>query len=132
MSKVMVSQHFSLDELASRDDGSFRLEPGFIDALEILRNSYNHPMIVTSGCRTIEYNAKIGGHPRSLHMIKNPYWHTDTCAVDIKRPEGYLLHKLIHDATILCWSIGIANTFVHLDRRTQFLNLQPVIYTYKK
>lgn len=107
------------------------LADGFLNALELLRIGYDRPMIITSGCRSPEHNAAIGGHPRSLHLTENPHHNLQgACAVDIKRPVGSDLHRLLHAATSLGWSIGIAKTFVHLDKRSRYTPLPPVIYTY--
>lgn len=126
----MISKHFSRAELACRGTGELKLAEGFIEALEALRETYGYPMVVTSCCRTVEHNQKVGGHPASLHLIGNPKWGVDTCAIDIARPSGDRLHRLISFALRQGWSVGLAKTFVHLDRRSFYLQLPPVFYTY--
>lgn len=124
------SEHFSVSELQCPATKKIALQNGFIEELELLRSKYSKPMAVTSCCRSEEHNKKIGGHSRSLHIMGNPYHDTDTCAVDIRRPHGTDLHRLLSIALECGWSVGLARSFVHLDRRTQFINLRPVIYTY--
>lgn len=125
-----ISPHFTRAELACKGTGRIAFAPGFIPALEYLREAYDSPMIVTSGCRAASYNKQIGGHSRSLHMIANPHWGCDTCAIDIARPSGPDLHRLVHLATTMGWAIGIDDTFVHLDLRKKIIGLEPVIFTY--
>ncbi len=124
---------FAHKELACPETGEVILAPGFADALRDLRKKYGHPMIVMSCCRTASYNEEIGGHPRSLHVYDQPHHPTGgTAAIDVQRPEGPRLHRLIELATAHGWAIGIASKFVHLDRRVDIEAdpMTPVIYTY--
>ena len=87
-------------------------------------------MVVTSGCRSAIYNAQIKGHPNSLHVYDKPsHGAMGTSAIDIKRPGGGDLSHLCHMALLWGWSIGIAKTFIHLDRRRD-LGLEVRIFTY--
>ena len=124
------SQHFTVQELECPSTKVIKLEPGFISDLEELRMLFDEPMIVTSCCRSLVHNQKIGGHPRSLHMFNNTFYGTDTCAIDIKRPNSLQLHVLISCAVALEWSVGIADTFIHLDMRSKYTSLLPSVYTY--
>jgi hypothetical protein len=129
------SEHFTREELTCPTSGKLILAPGFIDALESLRVSYGHPMAVTSGCRSSEHNdwLKSRGYkasPNSFHLIGNEKYGTDTCAVDVRRPGGDDLWRLVKVAQAEGWSVGIAKTFIHLDMRAKFTDLPPVIYSY--
>lgn len=120
---------FSVKELACKGTGDVILHPGFLADLITLRESYGMPMFVTSGCRSIQHNKAVGGAANSLHLTENERFGCNTLAVDIKRPPGQHLHQLIQKATDLGWTVGIAKTFIHLDRRI-VLDFAPVIYTY--
>lgn len=129
---------FTADELSSPDTGEIDLEPTFYDRLKVLRGAYNRPMYVTSCCRTIAHNISIGGHPRSLHLISNHSWrgydgkNLKTCAMDIRMPPGGDLHRLMYQALVLGFSIGLNRhrNFVHLDSRTAVLNKDPKVFIY--
>ena len=130
------SEHFTREELACPTSGKLILAPGFIDALESLRVNHGHPMAVTSGCRSGEHNdwLKSRGYkasPNSFHLIGNEKYGTDTCAVDIKRPAGDDLARLVQMALAEGWSVGIAKTFIHLDRRAAHTDLPKVVYDYR-
>lgn len=125
-----VTDHFTVEELQCPDSGIIQLCYGFDDELEALRTAYGEPMFINSACRDPEYNRRIGGHYRSLHMFENEYHGTDTCAVDIIRPAGPELARLVKHALNLNWSVGIANTFIHLDQRTKYAGLKQRIYSY--
>jgi len=123
---------FTPEELYCKGSGDGVLAKGFSSHLKNLRLSYGRPMFVTSCCRSAKYNKDIGGHPRSLHVYDDPAHPTGgTCAIDIKRPaDGVLLHRLISLATGQGWSVGIADSFIHLDRRKDYTDFENVIYFY--
>ncbi len=129
------SDHFTVAELACPTSGQITLADGFIDDLEALRRAYGRPMAVTSACRSGEHNEWLqargyAASPNSLHLIGNAKYGTDTCAVDIKRPAGGDLAQLIEIALSTGWSVGLAKTFVHLDRRERYTSLDRTFYTY--
>lgn len=110
---------FTERELQCKGSGGMRFAPGFLDHLKELRIRFNRPMNPTSVCRSKLHNAAVGGHPRSLHVYDYPHWPTQgCCAIDIFVGSNIdYKNELIDLAWSLRWSVGIANTFVHLDRR---------------
>ena len=88
--------HFSHSELACPTTDQVRFASGFGEALERLRVELDAPMHLTSACRSPLHNAKINGHPRSLHLTENDHWGTGgTCAVDVAATDGQYRAKLI-------------------------------------
>lgn len=129
------SPHFSFEELACPTAKIIVVAHGFIEKLEYLRCQYGRPMAVQSGCRSDERNnwLLLRGYPaspNSLHLINNRKYGTQTCAIDIERPAGPKLHRLISIAAPLGWSVGIAKGFIHLDLRAHYSTLPPTIYDY--
>jgi hypothetical protein len=121
---------FRHEELACRATGVVRLAPGFGEALASLRMIFGRPMIVTSCCRSEAHNRAVGGHPRSLHVYDHPYWPTGgTCAIDIKATDPTYRTLLARLAMDQGWSVGVASTFLHLDRR-DFVGLPQNIFDY--
>lgn len=114
--------HFSVAELACRCGGRFCNgeywhDAGFLDALEALRAEAGRPLIITSGHRCAQWNAAVGGAPRSQHK---------QLAVDIAL-RGHDRHALRAEAERLGFTgVGLARTFLHLDRRAR-----PVRWVYK-
>lgn len=123
-------RYFTDEELACPTTGLLITEDGFLEELDELRHEYGSPMVVTSCCRSLEHNTKVGGHPTSFHLIGNSKYGTNTCAIDIKRPEGPRLFRLLKLASKRDWTIGIADTFVHLDLRSRYTDRLPTVYTY--
>ncbi len=104
-------------ECPATHDG--QLATGFMEMLQELRETYGHPLVVTSCNRSELHNIKINGHPHSLHVYDKPYHDIDGCAaIDVKWP--YMAShrtRLIITALDLGWSVGPARRFIHLDRR---------------
>ena len=122
--------HFCHSELACPMTGQVRPAAGFAEALEKLRNKLNALIYLTSACRSPMRNAKVDGHPRSLHLIVNGHWAPGgTCAVDVVANDGEFKAKLITLALDQEWSVGVASNFVHLDLRTRYCGLPQVVYT---
>ena len=122
-------EFFTRTELACSSTGVVKFEHGFLEDLVELRKSYAMPMMVTSGCRSQSHNIDVGGHPRSLHMFANPHYGIDAIAIDIDR-KNVNMHRLISAALAMGWSVGIAKTFIHLDRRSGYTSLDPNVFTY--
>lgn len=59
--------HFSAAEMASRRDGSLRIDPDFLDWLEVVRAEFGRPMPVSSGYRTAEQQQQLSGRPEGAH-----------------------------------------------------------------
>ena len=103
--------HFSRSELACPMTDQVRLAAGFGEALERLRVELNELMHLTSACRSPLHNAKINGHPQSLHLVVNSLWGTGgTCAVDVAATDGQYRAKLITLALDQEWSVASPQT----------------------
>ena len=83
--------------------------------LQVLRDHIQKPIIVISGYRTLEYNTKIDGAKRSLHLVAK--------AGDIVVPGLTSLEikntilQLIKEGKMKEGGVGIYSTFVHYDVR---------------
>lgn len=105
--------HFSAQELACRCGGrgcnhAYWHDAEFLDALEALRAQVGRPLKINSGHRCAIWNSVVGGAPASRHR---------RIAVDIAL-KGHDRRALVEAAERLGFTgIGIAKTFLHLDRR---------------
>lgn len=70
------------------------LSPDLVHKLDKAREYCNFPIIITSGYRSQEENAKIGSQPTSAH--------TKGLAADLRRPNGP------DEAMQLAWALGLA------------------------
>ena len=132
--KDHLTKHFTVEEIACICCGLVKTAPGFMSHLEILRVSSGLPMTPTSGCRCPEHNKDEGGRYGSFHLTDNPKYDVEgSCAVDINwstwKDEDKI--HLIQTAKSLGWSIGKANSFCHLDLRTQYTDKLRVDFLYE-
>lgn len=112
--------YFPEHELACQGTGVIKLDLRFAVALPVLRHEWGRPLTPSSVCRTPEHNTNERGHKHSLHLTENPKWPTDgTMAADIIWSEWDKGMKLAFArlAWRLGWSVGLHNTFCHIDRR---------------
>ncbi|KJS41175.1 MAG: hypothetical protein VR70_05345 [Rhodospirillaceae bacterium BRH_c57] len=114
--------NFSPGELWCKGTGKMQFHPGFLDALQALRAEYGQGMTITSACRSADYNSKVGGARRSLHIcdVAQHSGQAGTLAVDVAVGGAAHAHGLVSLALSLGWSVGVPNLsrgFVHLDRR---------------
>ena len=66
---LLGAEHFTGKEFRCKDGTEeFLYCPNLIEVLEIIRKSLKAPVIINSGYRTPEWNAKIGGAKCSYHM----------------------------------------------------------------
>lgn len=120
--------YFSAQELRCKSSGKLILAKGFADQLLALRLAFNRPMVVTSACRSKEHNARVGGAKNSFHICDTG---RGCCAVDIATTDPLYRTALVQLALNSGWSVGISRTFVHLDRRIDYVpNCSPVIFVY--
>jgi len=107
--------NFAIEELACKCagrfcDGEYWHAPDFLDPLQKLRDQIGQALIVVSAHRCPQWNACVGGAPRSQHK---------RLAVDISL-SGHDRETLRAQATRLGFNgLGLARTFLHLDRRTR-------------
>jgi len=121
---------FAHAELADPETGEAVFAAGFLDQLERLRLRFGRPMQVTSACRSAERNARIGGHPRSLHVYDRPHHDVGGCAaIDIAAGDGAYKRELAYLALDMGWSVGVSRSFLHLDRR-DLAALRPAMFAY--
>ena len=117
---MKLEKNFSLHEFKCKD--GTEVPEDLIDNvkllaenLQVLRDYIQKPIIVISGYRTLEYNTKIGGAKRSLHLVAK--------AGDIVIPGITPLEikdtilQLIKEGKMKEGGIGIYSTFVHYDVR---------------
>lgn len=64
--------HFKPEEIACKD-GSIMVNPDALDALERLRDFIGKPFVIHSAYRSPAYNAKVGGAPRSMHLLARAF-----------------------------------------------------------
>lgn len=108
-----IAKYFKVKEFACKDGSQVVfIDDHLLTILDILRNKLGKPIIITSGYRTPEWNAKCKGAKYSYHMRG--------MAADI-RVDGMsakeLANKLNEIVPDEC-GIIVYNSWVHFDVRT--------------
>lgn len=127
-----MTNYFKPSELACKCCGQMKLAVGFLDRLNALREAVGHALTPTSVCRCDGNNRAAGGKDGSMHRIAQPW---GCCAADILTVgwSGAKKHAFVATAMRLGWSVGIASTFIHVDRRSDYPAsgfAEPVLFTY--
>lgn len=63
-----VTAHFSKYEFRCRDGSEHEIDCGLLAMLEAIRCHFNSPVTITSGYRSPNYNAAVGGASNSQHL----------------------------------------------------------------
>ena len=117
---MKLSTNFSLHEFESADGTApngdvLKNLTELAKNLEVLRKHIGQPIRVTSGFRSKEHNAKIGGAPASTHILG--------MAADIQvakmKPEeiAKAIELLIANGKMKEGGLGIYRTWIHYDIR---------------
>ena len=106
-----VGPHFKVKEFACKDESPIVfIDDYMVTILELLRKKLGKPIIITSGYRTPQHNAKVGGAKYSYHMRG--------MAVDI-RVNGISAKEVAKALDNIVENCGIIvyNSWVHFDVR---------------
>lgn len=104
--------NFTPQEIACKGDGLIRVDIPSMDALQRLRTLIGKPLIINSGYRSAAYNKKVGGAPKSQHLLGKAF--DIRITKDVSRET---IHKFAHGAGFN--GIGDYDTFVHVDTGPQ-------------
>ena len=108
-----ITPHFKVREFACSDGSDVVfVAPSLVDILEAIRVHFGRPVKVTSGYRTVSYNASIKNSSKKSQ-------HCNGLAADIQ-VEGHTPVEVYNYACSLLGDhggVGIYNTFVHVDVR---------------
>lgn len=124
---------FAPRELACQCCNTILLDARFAAALPALRLAWGKPLSPTSVCRCPPRNRRAGGHPNSMHLTENMEHGTHgTAAADIHWWRWPAKTKLdfARLARKLGWSVGLHDSFCHVDRRTECAGLPQTIFVY--
>ena len=108
-----ITPHFKVREFACSDGSDVVfVATSLVDILEAIRVHFGRPVTVTSGYRTVSYNASIKNSSKKSQ-------HCNGLAADIQ-VEGHTPVEVYNYACSLLGDhggVGIYNTFVHVDVR---------------
>lgn len=107
-----VSPHFQRHEFACRCGCGFdTVDAQTLEALESIRQHFNQPVTITSGCRCAAHNARVGGARNSQHT------HGRAADIRVRNITPSAVAQWI-EANISHVSVGRYGTFTHIDTRS--------------
>ena len=111
-----ITEHFKLKEFACKNSEAVIVSEKLCYVLEAIRAYFGKPVVVTSGYRTPEYNAIVGGAAKSRHMLG--------IAADIQISGVKPADVAAYARTLMptYGGIGIYSTFTHIDIRSDIAN----------
>lgn len=109
---MKISQHFDDSEFACKCGcGQCKIEPELLFVLERVRVKFGKPVTVTSANRCESHNKRVGGSPRSKHLLGVA---ADIRVKSIPANEVYnYLDRLYQDK----YGLGQYDNFTHVDVR---------------
>lgn len=121
---MQLTKNFHLSEFACKDKNQTPVPAEYMpnvtllaENLQVLRDFIDQPIDLNSAYRTPAYNEKVGGSPKSQHLV--------ALAGDIDCSElnwtprqiAKIIESLIELGLMTEGGIGIYSTFVHYDAR---------------
>lgn len=120
MTRHQLTKNFSIEEFDCKDgtqvpSSLFANVNALAFQLQIIREHLNKPIHVLSGYRTETYNHKVGGAPRSQHLLAKAadIYVTGITPYTLSR----IIEELIDDDFIKQGGVGLYDTFCHYDIR---------------
>lgn len=107
-----ISKHFNREEFSCNCGCGFStVDKGTLKLLEEVREHFDQPVIVTSGCRCPEYNRKVGGASKSKH-VEGLAADIQVIGVEAKEVFDFLDGKYPNQ-----YGLGSYSSFTHVDAR---------------
>jgi len=100
-------------EFWSPDKNFAKMDAEFMLKLQRLRTIVGKPFRITSGYRTVEFNARVGGAPNSQHLVGR------AADIDHMTWDGATKLKFLGAAISLGFAVGIYRKHFHIDTRLE-------------
>ena len=100
---------FSPQEIACRGDAKLAVDEAAMDKLQALRNRLGTPLIVNSAYRSPEYNRRIGGATRSMHMQAKAF------DISMANHDPAIFEAAAREVGFTGFGFYQRNNFMHID-----------------
>ena len=124
----MNFRHFKLEEFACRHCGKNLIDAVFVDELDELRHRLGFPLVITSGYRCPEHNARVSSTGRA-----GPHTTGRAADIAVDRTRAY---EVLQTALLMKFTgIGVqqkgSSRFIHLDNLPNAPGqLRPTVWSY--
>lgn len=108
-----LARYFSRREFACKCGCGFdTVDAELLEVLTVVREHFDAPVTITSGCRCAEHNAAVGGSPNSQHLLGRA---ADIVVKGVPAIEVYRYLNLVYQGEL---GLGRYQTFTHVDTRS--------------
>lgn len=108
---IKISEHFLRSEFQCKCDCGFdTVDAALLTLLERVREHFDKPVIVNSGCRCMRHNESVGGSHNSQHLLGRA---ADIIVADVEPDDVADYSKNINPDG----GVGQYNSFTHVDSR---------------
>jgi uncharacterized protein YcbK (DUF882 family) len=122
----LLTPNFTRDEF-EEEGYDVRIDNIIPHICQTIRNKIDAPLYITSGVRSPETNARVGGSQNSSHLKGLAVdISTNNVGAEISNRNRFIIIKTLIDLGVD--RIGIAKTFIHFDVDEE--KTQNVIWTY--
>jgi len=106
------SKYFNREEFTCKCGCGFNsVDAELLTVLEELREEFDSPVTINSGCRCVGYNKLVGGSAESQHTLARA---ADIVVAGVHPQDVYLALEATYPEQ---YGMGNYNTFTHIDTR---------------
>lgn len=111
-----VSKSFKRKEFACKDGcglglGDGDINPELIEVIQDVRDHFGEPVVISSGLRCQRHNARVGGAPKSQHLLGT------AADIRIAKVAPAKVYEYLDKKYPGKYGIGRYGTFTHIDVR---------------
>ena len=107
-----LSKYFTREEFACKCGCGFdAVDAELLHVLDGVREYFNAPVTINSGCRCQHRNDAVGGKPKSLHL------HGKAADIVVKGVATASVVQLLNVRYPDCYGVGLYDSWVHIDVR---------------
>jgi len=112
-----MTNNFKREEFACRCGcGLNMISPTVVLICQMIRDTYQQPVVVTSGCRCNEHNTKIGGAGNSQHTPKGDGY-THAVDIKVKNIDPKEVYDYLDEVFPNSLGLGLYSSWIHIDDR---------------
>lgn len=109
-----ISTHFDRSEFACKCGCGFdTVDTALIEMLEAVRQHFDKPVTVTSGCRCPANNTKVGGSTASKHLYGR------AADINVKGVDTKSVFRFLDASYPESAGVGLYSSWVHIDSRAK-------------
>lgn len=116
MIKENLSKHFKRSEFACKDGCGLGLNDGdvnpeLVEVLEDVREHFGKPVVINSGLRCQAHNKRVGGAPRSQHLLGT------AADIRVSGVDPTIVYDYLNKKYTNRYGVGKYKNFTHIDVR---------------